>query len=358
MVDTNLSLDVNLITKIRWSPKAELEFTDKKFRYTKIPTPLLIDIYQELKKPKDPSFFAGPADLECYLGKLLGPNIFDWGSNGIIYTRNSNDELQQKNIEKTIVEWETHKKEAETGLKNAKTEEQKNMYNVVLQRCLNAISNWKQELLKMQKIRDLKVQKWNNLIEKMLSYTMPLLNKRITLLQSNMIVCCLERFADVYEDCQVFGPLVPNTPTVSLKFKPKATRFAFVINTSDNSGSHWVGLFVDAVNNKSEYFDSMGSAPSQGLQTTNRSILLAVQASFPTLPLACNYNGMLFQTSGADCGVYATKFLQWKMVNKDKSLTEFRKTEDLSPQAIRQCRSILWNEIDYIHEDANEILRS
>jgi hypothetical protein len=57
---------------------------------------------------------------------------------------------------------------------------------------------------------------------------------------------------------------------------PVSDKMGFILNldTSDKSGSHWVGVYIDANDDKSvEYYDSFGKDPPERLMKDLKSLI-------------------------------------------------------------------------------------
>lgn len=178
-------------------------------------------------------------------------------------------------------------------------------------------------------------------------YVMPLLPKEITKLQPTFIEHCCAKFVNMNPKVLLLGPLWPGKP---LKYNAltlnQYTKFAIFLNTSaEIDDSHWVGAFFDIELNTMNYFDSLGHLPPEVLQQELDQFFFVLQDVFPEFKQGeCQYNQVMLQTFGFDCGVYTTLFLKYKIENSGKNITDFRKDVNLSVPAVNAQRSILWNE--------------
>ena len=73
-----------------------------------------------------------------------------------------------------------------------------------------------------------------------------------------------------------------------------STPYGFIFNTdsSDQKGTHWLAVFIDA-NNKGEFFDSYGHSPN-----------------YYNIPIQLNYNSKMLQSHYSNvCGHYCLYYL-------------------------------------------------
>lgn len=125
--------------------------------------------------------------------------------------------------------------------------------------------------------------------------------------------------------------------------KPKnVTKFAFVMNTNpiENSGTHWVSLFVDVEENEINYMDSIGSPPNSVVQHQIREALNLLRKWFP------NFTKKTFdqfttrkQKGGIECGVYSVSNIVQRL--KGVPFHEL----DMMPLSDEQChlkRKVFW----------------
>ena len=172
------------------------------------------------------------------------------------------------------------------------------------------------------------------------NFTMPYFKSEIIELYSDMISDAVKQYIEVYENVQLLGPFEKNQ-NINLKLEKNKEKFACFLNTSDGSGSHWVALYIDINQNTIEYFDSMGFEPNNQMKKDIDKILKTIRKEFPNLTFFCHFGNELCQTSGADCGIYCTHFLIYKIMNKG-SIYDFIETE-LTPKAISSLKKVYWN---------------
>jgi hypothetical protein len=163
-------------------------------------------------------------------------------------------------------------------------------------------------------------------------YILPILPIEVTLLHSNHICDYLKCIAKLKPRTKVLDVIYENDPTPILnEIKIKDyDYYAFFFNTEKgikSRGSHWVGFFIDLKNNRIEYFDSLG------LLIPRAKILIQATADYlqdiiPNIEKKC---------------FYICTFLQYKILNPDKTLQEFKKTVKLDPLSIAQRKNEFFN---------------
>lgn len=134
--------------------------------------------------------------------------------------------------------------------------------------------------------------------------------------------------------------------------KVKIVKYGFVINLSTHreSGSHWVGLYVDISKNQIYYFDSCADPPSKyTIELMNRFAIWCYNVNvlekkdpltfekkdfiykknrnviIDNKILDIQYNKIVHQKEDSECGVYATNFII-RMIKGRKTFDEFCKT--------------------------------
>lgn len=72
-------------------------------------------------------------------------------------------------------------------------------------------------------------------------------------------------------------------------------------------GSHWVGLYIDLLNSKAYYYDSVGKKPKDEYINYVKHLFKKCDLNYDNKTL--EYNKTERQTSGGSCGIYAISFI-------------------------------------------------
>ena len=72
-------------------------------------------------------------------------------------------------------------------------------------------------------------------------------------------------------------------------------------------GSHWVGLYIDLLNSKAYYYDSVGKKPKVEYVNYVKHLFKKCDLNYDDKTL--EYNKTERQTSGGSCGIYAISFI-------------------------------------------------
>lgn len=72
-------------------------------------------------------------------------------------------------------------------------------------------------------------------------------------------------------------------------------------------GSHWVGLYIDLLNSKAYYYDSVGKKPKDEYINYVKHLFKKCDLNYDGKTL--EYNKTERQTSGGSCGIYAISFI-------------------------------------------------
>src|ERR1700678_2160238 len=91
------------------------------------------------------------------------------------------------------------------------------------------------------------------------------------------------------------------------------------LDKSNQSGSHWVSVFIDPTKDKSlEYYDSFGDQPS-------KDIKYVINKMHPDTYLKFKVNHIVQQSAKSNnCGIFAAKFLMDRFENYPfKDCTKF-----------------------------------
>ena len=122
-----------------------------------------------------------------------------------------------------------------------------------------------------------------------------------------------------------------------LKQKGK-TQIGFVLNLDDHnqSGSHWVGVFVDLDKKGVYYYDSVGKKPEElVVNFMNKVKNYFKQKGVPDKDIKIGHNKVQHQHGNTECGVYSIRFLLQMIKGID--FDEFCNNK-FSDKKINKCR--------------------
>jgi len=129
---------------------------------------------------------------------------------------------------------------------------------------------------------------------------------------------------------------IANINLKSLKKKGK-TKLGFVFNldASDESGSHWVSMFVDLENGTVCFFDSASpnTVPKEVMKLIRK---LVKQAKLMKVPLKFVTNKNQHQTSYTECGMFSLWFIISRL--KGKSCTHLFENNTSRDEAMKSLR--------------------
>lgn len=151
--------------------------------------------------------------------------------------------------------------------------------------------------------------------------------------------------------------------------KNKKTKLGLVINTDNHnqSGSHWVGLYIDLLKKQIYYFDSVGKPPSRevkkfitrttdfmfkdigvgkimGMIKTIKDPIISqkymslLQNKLSTADI--RYNNIQHQKKNTECGVYSINFILRNL--KGESFDDITKNITTDDQ-VNKCRNVYFN---------------
>lgn len=122
--------------------------------------------------------------------------------------------------------------------------------------------------------------------------------------------------------------------------KAGKTKVALVLNedTSDQPGSHWVGLFIDLAKRQVNFFDSLGDKPKKPVIDWIERINKKTQK-----PLQLLWNPHRHQYANTECGVYTINFLIKRIED-----VPFRKivSDEIRDEAMNKKRADFFNPFD------------
>ena len=145
-----------------------------------------------------------------------------------------------------------------------------------------------------------------------------------TWLNTDDIANVMKQYERKFPDFLFFGPVPVDCPiewecelTHFNPVKSGYKRFGIVFNLDkhNQSGSHWVALWISLPEQKIEYFDSYGIRPPALIrQFMEKVIEQTKKEGYEIVP---SYNKHRFQYGGSECGVFSMYFLIEKLHGKD-----------------------------------------
>jgi hypothetical protein len=112
----------------------------------------------------------------------------------------------------------------------------------------------------------------------------------------------------------------------------KKIAIVFNLDTSNQTGSHWVCVYIDNVNNCLEYFDSLGNIP---IPLIHQFILFFINH----FPMSIKINHTILQKNGPDCGIYVLYYILNRILDYSISDILVNSINDLN---INHFRDILY----------------
>ena len=111
----------------------------------------------------------------------------------------------------------------------------------------------------------------------------------------------------------------------------------FNLDKHNQSGSHWVCLFIDLKKNRIYFFDSQGKKPHQNIVSYMTRIVyfLHYELHIPLERINIRYNNIKHQRGGSECGVYCLSFIL-RSLRGDKFDQIIN--NPISDDAINKCR--------------------
>lgn len=114
-------------------------------------------------------------------------------------------------------------------------------------------------------------------------------------------------------------------------------------NRIDYVGSHWVTLYIDTLENRVDYYDSIGAFPNEAVQNSITHALKIMKNFHPNLDLLVHYTKRTSQTGSTECAIYVVHFIVQRLYGK--SLKEYS-DENIHDAVIEKYRKIYWTEVD------------
>lgn len=117
-------------------------------------------------------------------------------------------------------------------------------------------------------------------------------------------------------------------------FQNKLLNYSAIVfnnDTHNQEGSHWVGLFINVITSKFEFFDSLGKKPQKNILECILKIKKIFEGIFKK-KFQLYINDKIFQTDGNECGVWVCYFIISKLFGypsiknlNDLEISKFRK---------------------------------
>ena len=177
---------------------------------------------------------------------------------------------------------------------------------------------------------------------------------RYTWLNTLDIDNVIKQFQKKYTDFKYFGAMPMDFADLNYynelnkvdfdKLKNKGIKkIGFVLNLDNHnqSGSHWVGVFVNLEKYQIYYFDSVGIKPENRVTEFNKKVYnYFISKGVPASEITIDYNKIEHQTGNTECGVYSIVFIL-QMAKGKKTFDEYCKkiTRD---DSINKCRKKLF----------------
>ncbi len=178
----------------------------------------------------------------------------------------------------------------------------------------------------------------------------PRLSKNKTWLSSDNIDDVLHRYSAVKSNKFAYLNAIPPTKNWAEKFIKHVYRywdthtyFACVLNTSTESGVHWVAVFIeksdDEYEGSLEYFDSFGNAPSEPILSSFWDPVVE-EFDGELIPF---YNTTKHQQSDVECGMYAIWYITTRL---EKSLSYIQSLNPIRDHVMCGLRKEFFHMVD------------
>jgi hypothetical protein len=135
------------------------------------------------------------------------------------------------------------------------------------------------------------------------------------------------------------------TFSLSTMMKKGKRKIGIIFNTDphDKGGSHWISLFIDIKKGTIFFFDSVGHAAPQQVQTFVKRVQEQGHQMAPRVELAFDQNHPVeHQYGNSACGVYSLFFIVHML--EDKFNGGYLKTHILPDAYIQKFRKVYFNE--------------
>lgn len=124
----------------------------------------------------------------------------------------------------------------------------------------------------------------------------------------------------------------------NLKLSKDKTHYGLVINLDrhNQSGSHWVSVFIDNTKNTIYYYDSVGNPPSKNIQDFVKYMNKTHKKKYKFV-----INKKQHQYSNTECGVYSILFIECML--KNNNFTAFVNRKNLDDKTVNKHRKRFFN---------------
>lgn len=156
----------------------------------------------------------------------------------------------------------------------------------------------------------------------------------------------MKQYENMYENFRFFGPVPVDCPKdiycelsdIDLKkLKLRGIDYVgvvFNLDRHDQSGSHWVGLFVNIPKRVISYYDSTASPPPQYIKFFI-DMLERNLSKINENKITYNYNKKKHQFGGSECGIYSMNFIIESLKGKTMDDFQKKKIDDFSINILR-----------------------
>jgi len=155
------------------------------------------------------------------------------------------------------------------------------------------------------------------------TYPKSWISNKYTWLNTYDIYYVMKQYEKTYDDFMFLGPIPSDCPTKIhceltnldlIKLKNHGINKVGIIynlDTSSQSGSHWVAVYIDNKNNEINYYDSYGSMT---IPLINQFIKKLVEKYYThNIKPTVIYNDKRHQYAGSECGMYSMNFILERM---------------------------------------------
>ena len=168
------------------------------------------------------------------------------------------------------------------------------------------------------------------------------LKNKFTWLTTTDILNVMRQYEKLYTEFKFFGPVPVDCPkdiyceltNINLaKMNRKGVNMVGVIFNLDKhneSGSHWVGLFANMLDNSIIYYDSTGNPPPDYIKYFMEMLKRQMRTG-----VTIDWNKKKHQFGGSECGVYSMNFIIESIKGNKLSEIENKTISDYSVNVLR-----------------------
>jgi hypothetical protein len=168
------------------------------------------------------------------------------------------------------------------------------------------------------------------------------LKNKFTWLNTTDIINVMRQYEKLYTEFKFFGPVPVDCPkdiyceltNIDLgKMNRKGVNMVGVIFNLDKhneSGSHWVGLFANMLDNSITYYDSTGNPPPDYIKYFIQMLKRQMRNG-----VVIDWNKKKHQYGGSECGVYSMNFIIESIKGNKLSDIENKTISDYSVNVLR-----------------------